>query len=274
MCFLQAGAAPSNPDPTQVASLVAAYNRWVAGLRTVRAGGRAHVGAEGEPTRAFDFSMVLARPGSLRLQGRWGSLATLFDLSGDDGTWTLYLPRQRTVVRETEGEATAAGLLVPPAELLSVLLPKGIPPRELEKRGAASEEGDLVRLVVPPGRGGAGSPFHRVLWLHPKDGTPARLEVRRKTQLEAPLLTAIYHAYEGKGDKAFPVDVEVRLPEGDQWARFSIETARINTEVKPKVFEMHVPEGTKELAPEDLTPDFLPEADDDGPGRSPEPGGR
>jgi len=258
-----AGAAPPpSPDPAATAALAASYNRWVAGLRTVRAGGRAHVGADGEATRAFDFSMVLARPEAVRLQGRWGSLATLFDLSGDGRSWTLYLPRERTVVRETEGSEAGAGLLIPPAELLAVLLPVGIPPRDLERRGAASTDGDLVRLVVPPGRGGAGSAFHRVLWLHPDDGTPARLEVRRRTQLEPPLLTAIYHAYEGKGEKAFPVDVEVRLEAGGQWARFVFETARINTEVKPEVFTLRVPEGTTELDPEDLTPDFLPEADD------------
>ncbi len=174
--------------------------------------------------------MVLSRPSNARIQGRWGSLATLFDLSGGGDGWTLYLPRDRAVVRAPEGEASA-GLLLPPTEIYTVLLPAGIPPRDLEERGAVSIEGDSLRVVVPPGRGGAGSPFHRVLWLDRRDGKPFRLEIRRESQLEAPLLVAEYEKYEGKGAEAFPVHVTVRLREDGQWARFVFQTVRINTEI-------------------------------------------
>ncbi len=251
------------PSPQELAQLVGNYNRWAAGLRSLRAGGRAHVGATGVKSRAFDFSLLLDRPGRARLQGRWGSLATLFDLSGDPGRWTLYLPRDRVVVH-TADDSASAGLLLPPGEIISVLLPDGIPPREVDVRGAATIEGDRVRVVVPPGQGGAGSPFHRVLWLDRKDGKPWRLEVRRRSQLEKPILIADYEDYEGKGAEAFPVKVKVTMPADEQWARFDFRLIRINTEVSPDLFRIDVPAGTRELSPDELTPDFLPESDEEG----------
>jgi hypothetical protein len=220
--------------------------------------------------------MILTRPGLARLQGRWGSLATLFDLSGDREGWVLYLPRDRSVVRSRDA-AEHAGLLLPPGELLSVLLPPGIPPRDLHDRGAAAREGDRIKLVVPPGEGGAGSAYHRVLWVHP-EGRPERVEIREKTQLETPILVATYLEYEGEGAEAFPVKVRVDVEEAGQWARFEFETVSLNTEVEASQFEVRIPEGTQQLAPEDLTPDFLPEDEPGGPapgsGTGPGGGGR
>jgi hypothetical protein len=255
-----AAAAPAELSTADRDRLVQAFNRWAAGLRTLKAGGKARVGADGETTRAFRFSLVLARPASARLQGRWGSLASLFDLSGDDGSWVLYLPQDQAMVR-SGGDGESVGLLLPPREILSVLLPTGIPPRDLAERGAAVREGDRVRLVVPPGKGGAGSAFHRVLWLDPEDGKPYRVEVRGKTQLEEPILFAEYGAYEGSGPDAFPAEVAVHLREGGQWARFSFETIRLNGEVSPGLFTLNVPGGTREIQAEDVRPDFLPEAE-------------
>jgi hypothetical protein len=238
-------------------AVVTAYNRWAAGLRTVKGSGKARVGALGEKTRVFDFSLVLERPSRARLQGRWGSLATLFDLSGEGAGWTLYLPRDRAVLRTTDAR-TSAGLLLPPVEILSVLLPAGIPPSDL-LRGAASIEDGMARLVVPPGRGGAGSEFHRVLLVDPEEGIPLRLEVRRGSQLEEPILVAVYENYEGDGAEAFPIWVKVELQEGGQWAQFRFRSVRINHAVKPSAFAVRVPPGTRNVDPRELTPDFLPE---------------
>lgn len=254
------GSTDSSPNmtPEDRSRIVESFNRWAAGLRTLRAGGKARVGADGVKTRAFNFSLVLARPAEARLQGRWGSLATLFDLSGNDAGWTLYLPQDRAVVRAKD-ETASAGLLLPPVEIISVLLPQGIPPRDLERFGAASLDGGKVRLVVPPGKGGAGSSHHRVIWVDPVTGVPSRLEIREATQLEEPILVALYQEFEGKGNEAFPVEVHVDLSVEGQWAEFSFETVRINTEVEPNVFVASIPQGTRELDPEDLSPDFLPE---------------
>ena len=258
--------ASPGPETTLVsdeeqAELVLGFNRWAARLRTVRAGGKARVGGEHKKTRAFQFSLVMARPGVARIQGRWGSLATLFDLSGDTAGWTLYLPQERVVVRGKE-TGTQASLLLPPLEILSILLPAGIPPRDLETRGAATREDGHIRLVVPPGKGNAGSAFHRVLWLD-KDEKLRRLEVREKSQLEVPILIAEYLTYEGKGEEAFPVEVAVDMVAAGQWARFSFETVKINGAVSPELFTVNVPVGTRELDPEDLNPDFLPEAEEE-----------
>jgi hypothetical protein len=250
------------PSNAELARIIEGYNRWAAALASVRGGGRAWVGAEGEKTRAFDFSMVMARPGRARIQGRWGSLATLFDLSGDAGGWTLYLPQEPAVVRASEGKASA-GLLLPPLEIISVLMPRGIPPRDVATGGAATIEGDRLRVVVPPGRGGAGSAFHRVLWLARDDARPLRLEVRERSQLEPLMLAADYEAFEGKGTEAFPVKVKISVAEGGQWARFVFEMVRINTGTTDKQFELRIPAGTREISPAELSPDFLPEAESD-----------
>ena len=256
-------APPREPTPAELAQVIEAYNRWAAGIRTVKGGGRAHVGGQEQKTRAFDFSLVLARPASARIQGRWGSLASLFDLSGDAKGWTLYLPRDRAVVHAGH-ERDPAGLLLPPREIVSVLLPEGIPPRDVLERGAATwEEKGVVRVVVPPGRGDAGSAFHRVLWLDAREGRPLRLEVRKRSQLEPVILRADYEDYEGRGPKAFPVKVRVNLPRDEQWMRFSFSTVRLNGAVADRLFVIRVPAGTRELAPGDLSPDFLPVADDE-----------
>ncbi len=248
-------------DTAQKNQIIESFNRWAAGIHAISAGGKAHVGAEGEKTRVFNFSMLVARPGDARVQGRWGGLATLFDLSGDVNGWTLYLPQQRTVVKSRPDDSSA-GLLIPPRELLAVLLPSGIPPRDLDKEGAASLDNGLARLVVPPGTGGAGSMLHRVLWLDPKTGTPRRMEIRRQTQLETPVLIAEYSHYEEGGRFEIPGQIKVEIPETSQWAEFTLETTRVNGDVAPKAFSINVPVGTKSVSPSELTPDFLPEAED------------
>ncbi len=240
---------------------VTGYNRWAGGLRTVRGGGRARVGSDDERPRAFDFSIVVARPQRARLQGRWSSLASLFDLSGDGSGWTLYLPRDRSVVR-TEDTAASAGLLLPPVEIVSVLLPAGIPPVDLVREGAWSREQGLARVVVPPGRGGAGSSFHRVLWIDPEEGIPRRIEIRRSSQLEDPLLVAEYVRYEGDGAKAFPIEIRISMATAGQWASFTFNTVRINDDVDDALFAIRVPPGTREIAPGELNPDFLPLEED------------
>ena len=57
--------------------------------------------------------------------------------------------------------------------------------------------------------------------------------------------------------------VTVRLKDDGQWARFVFQTVRINTEVALATFDLKVPAGTRELRPEELSPDFLPEAEDE-----------
>src|SRR5262245_14196545 len=61
-------------DASQKTHLVESFNRWAAGIHALSSGGKAHVGAEGEKTRVFNFSMLVARPGNARVQGRWGGL--------------------------------------------------------------------------------------------------------------------------------------------------------------------------------------------------------
>ncbi|HET9234291.1 MAG TPA: hypothetical protein VFP10_09150 [Candidatus Eisenbacteria bacterium] len=251
----------SSLDAETRTRVVESFNRWAAAIHSLSAGGKARVGAEGEKTRVFQFSLLLSRPGNARVQGRWGGLATLFDLSGDGKGWTLYLPQDRVVVR-SRPDAQSAGLLVPPRELLAVLLPTGIPPKDMDQEGAASLESGLARLVVPPGKGGAGSALHRVLWLDSESGTPRRMEIRRSSQLEAPVLIAKYEHYEEGGRFSIPGEISVEFPETSQWARFDLETTRVNTAVESKSFSINIPTGTREVPADELTPDFLPEAED------------
>lgn len=246
-----AAAQSSLPPPVE------RYNRWAGGLESLVAGGRARLGAAGEKERGFNLSAVLARPDRARMQGRLGHLTTVFDLAAENRGWTLFLPRERKVVRSPSG-ADRAGLLVPPAELIAVLLPAPVDPGLLEAGGTVVPEGREVRVVVPPAASGG---MHRVLRVEAATGRLLALELRERTQLERPVLVATYADYEGDGGSAYPRTVRVELDGGGQWARFELETARPGEEVDPRRFRILIPPGTEEIAPEALSPDFLPEVE-------------
>ena len=86
--------------------------------------------------------------------------------------------------------------------------------------------------------------------------------MRESSQLERPILTAVYEKYEGGGAEAFPVRFRVEVAEGGQWAQFTFETVRINTGVEEAQFELRLAPGTREVSPEDLSADFLPVEED------------
>ena len=244
------------------AALIAKHNRWAAGLRSVRGGGDARVGGEGEKDRGFRFSLALAAPDRIRLQGRVGNLATVFDLAASPDGVVFYLPREQEVVRSGDPEASL-GMLLPPLDLLRAVLPAGIPPADVFSAGDASRDGDTVRLVVPPGSGGAGSPFHRVLWLDPETGRPRRVEIRKESQLEPSLLVAEFADYGAGEGGAFPRSVRVDLDAGTQWLTFAFSSVTLGEEIDARRFRVLVPEGTREVTPMDVDPAFLPETDSD-----------
>jgi hypothetical protein len=156
-------------EPAERTRLIEAYNRWAAGIHTLRAGGKARVGAEGEKTRAFQFSLLVARPGNARVQGLLGSLATLFDLSGSSEEWTLYLPQEREVVRA--GTARAAPVLFP-----ARFSPCSFPPEFRLAIWTGREPRAWIGaglMVVPPGSGARGA-FHRVICSIGRHSSPPR----------------------------------------------------------------------------------------------------
>jgi hypothetical protein len=241
--------AVSEPEITRV---VAAYNRWVAGLTTLRAGGKATVGRRDESDRVFRFALAAARPGRVRLQGRWGHMTTLFDLAATPEGWTLFLPRDRSAARSPDGN-TAAGLLLAPEQLLDTLLPAPVARDDVADE-AASHTAEGVRLVVPSG----GYPLHRVLWLDPESGLPARLEIRRETQLESVVMTARYADYAGTGPEAFARAIHIDAgPSG--WARLGFESVQVAEPIDERRFTILLPPGTREIAVESLDPEFLPQ---------------
>jgi hypothetical protein len=246
------------PSPEEVGALLGLHNRWAAGLRTVRGGGDARVGAEGEKERGFRFALALAAPDRLRFQGRLGNLASIFDLSTSPEGVVFYLPREREVVRSGDPEASL-GLLLPPLDLLRAVLPVGIPPADVFSDGDVTRVDGWVRLVVPPGKGGAGSPFHRVLFLDPETGRPGRVEIRGESQLEPSLLVTVYGDY--SPEDPFPGSIRVDLDHGAQWLELAFESVTLGEEIDPRRFRILVPEGTREILPDDVDPGFLPESD-------------
>jgi len=234
---------------------IAAYNRWAGGLSTLRAGGKATLGGKGLKERAFRLALVLARPERLRLQGRWGNLTTLFDLAADAGGWTLFLPREHRVVRSSQDDATA-GMILPPANIAAAVFPSPVSLERLRRDGAFARDARGLRVVIPPGDAES---IHRVLWLDPATGGVRRLEVRRESQLEAPLLRVDYEDYRGEGATRFPRRVMLRS--GEAWGRFEFSSIKLNETLDARRFRIHVPRGTEAMALDDLTPDFLPEAE-------------
>jgi hypothetical protein len=253
------GAGSSPPEalsPDRLARVVDRYNAWAASISTLTGGGEAVLGAPGEKDRTFRFSLVLSRPGHVRLQGRWGNLTTLFDLAATPEGWTLLLPRERKVVRSPDGDA-GAGLLLSPRDIFACAMPEPVSLEDLRGRGAHAAGGDAVRLVVPPAPGSA--ELHRVLSVDPSSGIIQRLEVRRESLLEEPLLVAVYTDFEDAGPAAFPRSITVTTPERG-WARFTFDSAALNESVDPRRFRILVPRGATTVRAEDVDPGFLPEA--------------
>jgi hypothetical protein len=262
LALLLLPASPRAGEPTreETTALIARHNRWAAGLRTVLGGGDARVGAEGEKERGFRFSLALAAPDRIRLQGRVGNLATVFDLSASPDGVVFYLPREREVVRSGDPGASL-GMLLPPLDLLRAVLPVGIPPADVFAGGDAGFDGDAMRLVVPPGSGGAGSPFHRVLWLERETGRPLRVEIRGESQLEPSLLVAEFADYEDADGGVFPRSVRVDLDAGTQWLVLTFSSVTLGDDLDARRFRVFVPEGTREVDPAEVDPAFLPESE-------------
>jgi len=250
--FAQAPVTPQAPAGTDAA--VAAYNAWARAARSLRSGGKAVVGAPDEHERTFRFALVLAAPDQVRLQGRWGNLTTLFDLAAQGDTWTLHLPRERKVVH-SDNAWDRAGLLLPPREITAALLPRPLDPARLRDSGAVAREGNRVRVVMPPR--GPGD-VHRVLWLDAATGLPDRVEVRRATQLEEPVMTVRYRDYRRFGDALFPAHVDVRSTGG--WAVLDFESVKLGESLDPRRFTILLPPGTREVPLSEVDPGFLPEA--------------
>jgi len=241
-------AAPLSDD-----AVVAAYNAWAGRVSSLRSGGKAVLGAPDQSDRVFRFALVLARPDLVRLQGRWGNLTTLFDLAARGDAWTLLLPREHKVARSTDAW-DRAGLLLPPREVTAAVLPRTIDPVHLRANGAVAREAGRLRVVVPPRDAGE---VHRVLWLDVVTGLPHRMDVRRTSQLETPIMTAAYTGYREWGKVFFPARIEVRSTGG--WATLEFETVKLGEAADPRRFTILVPPGTREVALETLDPGFLPE---------------
>ena len=196
--------------------------------------------------------MALERPAKIRLQGRIGATAAVFDLGAVENDWTLYLPQQREVVREQKG--VAAGPLGSPQDMILALLPDQVDKNQLWTEGAWSREGGVWRLVVPPG---AGSPYHRVIVISHATGLPSEVILREKTQLEAPLLTVKLGGYKKHQGIWFPELVHISSE--FLWGSLEFSSVKLNEELDPRRFTVRVPPGVTEVSAELLDSGFLPE---------------
>ena len=183
------------------------------------------------------------------MQGRFGAAAQIFDLSHDGQEWTLYLPQARQVVR---GDASTPAIeLINPTDYIDALMPGLIPLGDGNPETVVEEYRGGVRISVPPGSG----TFHRVLELDSRTGVLTRLEIRRESRLEEPLLTATYSQYEG----GFPR--RIRVERQGAWATMEVRSYKACEVLDPRRFRIRIPHGTEEIPVEYLGYEFLPQVE-------------
>jgi hypothetical protein len=254
-CLLLPASLLGGPAPDPLASsTLAKYNLWAHSLETIRGGGKAKLAFVEDKTRSFRFALALERPLRLRLQGRLGPTAAVFDLGTTGELWTLYLPQQREVVRGTR-ESTA-GPLGTPQDMALALLPEPIHIEGLRVDGAVSREGSFLRVVAPPG---LGSPYHRVLLINSSTGLPSKIVLRKQTQLEDPILTVQLSDYKEHDGVWFPSHVHMEASE--LWGTLEFTSVRLNEQLDPRRFNVRVPAGVTEIDAHSLDSGFLPVED-------------
>lgn len=228
------------------------YNDWVEGIQCFTGGGKARVGAEGQKDRAFRFSLAVQRPGQFRMQGRFGAMAQIFDLSHNSEQWTLYLPQARQVVTGATSESSLDFLN--PTDYLQALMPAPIP---VGRTGTVTHQGTSIQVSCPPDS--STSPFHRVVDIDVATGFPKRMEIRESTRLEQPLIVVTYSDFDKK--HSFPK--VIRVEREGAWAKMEFNNWKNRDALDPRRFRINVPHGTEELPPESLGFDFLPVAEDE-----------
>lgn len=242
-------------------SLVALVNRQALTLGAVRGSGTLIVRTPDYPRgRKVDVSLIARRPESVRVRGRVGILASIFDFVADADSLRLYLPRESALVAVANEPGGRALSIVASRELVEALLPA--------VSGAGDKGGPPVVTRTPEG--------YEVLrrsideagrtWIRRLLYEPERLRLVRADILEngdaasEPRATIRYAAHRWTGHAWFPGRISLELPAEGQGLDLKFDTFEPNPPIAPELFALTVPRGTRRVDPADLGDDFLLQA--------------
>ncbi|MDZ4804417.1 MAG: hypothetical protein SGI90_06120 [Candidatus Eisenbacteria bacterium] len=239
-------------------SLVAIVNRQALATGAVRGSGKLRVVTPEYPSgRQLDISLVAQRPDLVRIRGRVGILASIFDFAADTDSLRLYLPRDGVLVAQANLPGGEALSLVASPELVEAILPRSI---DRMVPGAMSSGVERVKggWVVTSHRG-EGESMRILRRFYDEE----RLRLQSVMVLPSgepdaePIVRIIYDRHAWTGKSWFPGSIHLELPAVSRRLTLTFQTFEPNPVLDPDVFRMSVPPGTRRLDPEDIDDDFL-----------------
>ncbi len=241
-------------------SLAAVVNRRALSLRTVRGSGDLRIRVpESGKFRKLDVSLVARRPDQLRMRGRVGALASVFDFLADRDTLMLYLPRERAVIVQDVSESRGLPLLAS-RELVLALLQEPLDVGAVRLRGSFRRIGDGYE-VVHWSLDDHGSRTTRRLVFDSEGLRLLHQSIEHETVAgEKRRADITYSRHVWTGAQWFPGEVRMEPGEGGEGLELRFLGFESNPSVDPALFSMPLPPGTRRIDPDELTDDFLGEA--------------
>ncbi|TPW14205.1 MAG: hypothetical protein FD129_1123, partial [bacterium] len=201
-------------------------------------------------------SLVAQRPDRVRIRGRVGILASIFDFVADSDSLRLYLPREEALVTQANLPGGRVMSMVASPELVAALLPGPV------ARPAAGSLPGVERVkggwLVTSARG-EGDSTQIVRRFYDEE----RLRLTSVTVLSSrepdagPIVRIDYDHHGWTGQSWFPGSIRMELPAESRRLTLTFKTFEPNPMLVPEVFLLTVPSGTRRLDPEDLDDDFL-----------------
>jgi hypothetical protein len=210
--------------------------------------------------RKVDVSLIARRPESVRVRGRVGLLASVFDFVADADSLRLYLPRESALVAVSNEPGGRALSIVASRELVEALLPAVVTDHPDDPPPIVTRTEDGYE-VLRHSTDAAGRRWTRRLLYEAERLRLVRAEIRR-AEAPAGTIDALvrYDAHRWTGHAWFPGRITLELPEEEQGLDLSFDTFEPNPTIAPELFLLTVPRGTRRVDPDELTGDFLTEA--------------
>jgi hypothetical protein len=242
-------------------SLLALLNRQAVSLGAVRGSGDLRVWTPTFPNgRSVDVSLIARRPESVRVRGRVGILASIFDFVADADSLRLYLPRESALVAVPNEPGGRALSIVASRELVEALLPAlPVPDSDgTEPVVTRTEEGyEVLRWSTDAD----GRRWTRRLLYEPERLRLVSAEIRRADDPTGPPEAVVrYAAHRWTGHAWFPGRLSLELPREKQGLELRFDSFEPNPPIDPALFALTVPRGTRRVTPDELTDDFLLDA--------------
>ena len=247
----------------QADSLSAIVRRQGAGLISIRGSGDLFLQeSPRDHPRRLAVSLAVRRTGQARMSGRFGVLATVFNLRVAADTLEIYFPRDGVLVsgplsRWKEAPFPGAGQLV---ELLLPRLPGVDADSTREWRRGDDGWTLTLRQATAPGE----SLECRQTF------EPKRLRLVRQVFVPtgpeaAPPLIVTYDKHRWTGTGWFPQVVSVHVLDQPESCELRFASSSLNGEIPGEVFRMPIPADARRIGPEELSRRLIDETGENEP---------